>query len=178
MEDKHKRRPIRCIKVEKCEFQVLVDTGATVNVMEKCTFSTVTRCQGHTESIASVLHAFQTDESPMVPLKVIGKFDVMVESGKRVTLATFHVIKGCMNTEPLIGFETCKDLDLVLVGNSFQSNETAISKLVGEYADLFKGIGKMKGVQVDLHVDPVILPVAQPHRRPKLEVELEKLMGK
>ena len=41
----------------------------------------------------------------------------------------------------------------------------------------------MKGVQVDLHVDPVIWPVAQPHRRipfsvrPKLEVELQKLMA-
>ena len=118
----------------------------------------------------------------MVPLKVIGKFDVMVKSDKRMALATFHVIKGCMNTELLIGFQTTKYLGLVLVANLIQSNETAISKLVGEYADLFKGIGKMKGVQVDLHVDPVIQPVAQPHRRipfsvrPKLEVELEKLM--
>lgn len=63
------------------------------------------------------------------------------------------------------------------VANSFQLNGTAISKLVGEYAGVFKGIGKMKGVQVDLHVDPAILPVAQPHRRPKLELELEKLMA-
>ena len=61
VEDKHKCRPIECIKVGKCEFQVLVDTGATVNVMDKCTFSTVTGWQGHTESISSVLHAFQTD---------------------------------------------------------------------------------------------------------------------
>ena len=75
---KQKRRPIRCIKVEKCEFQVLVDTGVTVNVMVKCTFQRVTGCQGRTESISSVLQAFQTDESPMVLLKVIGKFDVMV----------------------------------------------------------------------------------------------------
>ena len=160
-----------------------MDTGVTVNVMDKCTFQRVTGCQGHTESISSVLHAFQTDESPMVPLKVIGKFDVMVESGKRMALAMFHVIKGCMNTEPLIGFQTSKDLDLVLVANSFQLNGTAISKLVGEYADLFKGIGKVKGVQVDLHVDPAIQRVAQPHRRipfsvrPKLGVELEKLMA-
>ena len=47
----------------------------------------------------------------------------------------------------------------------------------------FKGIGKMKVVQVDLHVDPAIQGVAQAHRRipfsvrPKLEVELEKLMA-
>ena len=154
-----------------------MDTGVTVNVMDKCTFQRVTGCQGNTESISSELHAFQTDESPMVPLKVIGKFDVMVESGKRMALATFHVIKGCMNTEPLIGFKTCKDLDLVLVANSVQLNETAVRKPVGEYADLFKGIGKMKGVQVDLDVDPAILPVVQPHRGPKLEVELEKLMA-
>ena len=65
----------------------------------------------------------------------------------------------------------------MLVANSFQLNGTAISKLVGEYAGVFKGIGKMKGVQVDLHVDPAILPVAQPHRRPKLELELQKLMA-
>ena len=58
-----------------------------------------------------------------------------------------------------------------------------ISKLVGEYADLFKGIGKMKGVQVDLHIDSAILYVAEPLRRipfsvrPKLEEELEKLMA-
>ena len=100
-----------------------------------------------------------------------------------MVLATFHVIKGCTNTEPLIGLQTSKDLGLVLVANSFQSNGTAISKLVGEYPDLFKGIGKMKGVQVDLHVDPAILPLVQPHRRipfsvrPKLEEELEKLMA-
>ena len=37
VEDKQKRRPIRCFKVENCEFQVLVDTGVTVNVMDKCT---------------------------------------------------------------------------------------------------------------------------------------------
>ena len=38
VEDKQKRKPIRCIKVEKCEFRVLVDTCATVDVMDKCTF--------------------------------------------------------------------------------------------------------------------------------------------
>ena len=100
-----------------------------------------------------------------------------------MALATFHVIKGCTNTEPLIGFQTAKDLGLVLVANLVQWNETALSKLVGEYADLFKGIGKMKGVKVDLHVNPAIWSVAQSHRRipfsvrPKLEVELEKLIA-
>ena len=91
--------------------------------------------------------------------------------------------KGRTNTEPLIGFQIAEELDLMLVANSVQLNETATSKLVGGYADLLKGIGKMKGVQVDLQVDPEVLPMEQPHRRipfsvkPKLVVELEKLMA-
>ena len=90
------------------------------------------------------------------------------------SLARLRVVKGRTNIKLLIGFQTAEDLGFVLVANSVQSNETAISNLVGEYADLFKGIGiNVKGMQVDLHVNPAILPLAQPHRRPKLEVELE-----
>ena len=91
--------------------------------------------------------------------------------------------KGRTNTEPLIRFQIAEDLDLMLVANSVQLNETATSKLAEGYADLLKGIGKMKGVQVDLQVDPEVLPMEQPHRRipfslrPKLVVELEKLMA-
>ena len=65
--------------------------------------------------------------------------------------------------------------------NTVQSEETITSNLLKEYADLFRGIGKMKGVKVDLYVDPAITPVAQAHRRIpfsvrlKLEAELEKL---
>ena len=112
-------------------------------------------------------------------MKVVGKFEAIVESNTRIAPATF--IKGHTNTEPLIGFQTAEDLGLVKVANTVQSEETITSNLLKEYADLFRGIGKMKGVKVDLHVDPVITPVAQAHRRipfsvrPKLEAELEKL---
>ena len=81
----------------------------------------------------------------------------------------------------MIGFQTAEDLGLVKVANTVQSDETTASNLLIEYADLLRGIGKMKGVKVDLHVDPAITPVALAHRRipfsvrPKLEAELEKL---
>ena len=47
---------------------------------------------------------FSNRSKPYGATEGVGKFDVMVESGKRMALATFHVIKGCMNIEPLIGF--------------------------------------------------------------------------
>jgi len=50
--------------------------------------------------------------------------------------------------------------------NAIQTDpETFMSKLVVEYADLFQGIRKMGGVQVDLHIDSTVTPVAQSHRR-------------
>ena len=99
---------------------------------------------------------YQSNENPSAPLKVVGKFEAIVESNTRIAPATFHVIKGHTNTEPLIGFQTAEDLGLVKVANTVQSEETITSNLLKEYADLFRGIGKMKGVKVDLHVDPAI----------------------
>ena len=166
---------------ENREFQVLGDTGATVNVMDEITFKRLLADKVTLRKSWSVLLAYQSNENPSAPLKVMGKFEAIVESNTRIAPATFHVIKGHTNTEPLIGFQTAEDLGLVKVANTVQSEETITSNLLKEYADLFRGIGKMKGVKVDLHVDPAITPVAQAHRRipfsvrPKLEAELEKL---
>ena len=175
------RRPMSSVTVENREFQVLVDTGATVNVMDEVTFKRLLADKVALRKSSSVLRAYQSNENPSAPLKVMGKFEAIVESNTRIAPATFHVIKGHTNTEPLIGFQTAEDLGLVKVANTVQSEETITSNLLKEYADLFRGIGKMKGVKVDLHVDPAITPVAQAHRRipfsvrPKLEAELEKL---
>lgn len=84
----------------------------------------------------------------------------------------------------MIGFQAAESLGLVVVTNAIRTDpETFTRKLLEEYADLFQGIRKMEGVQVDLHVDRTVIPVAQPHRRilfsvrPKLEAELEKLIN-
>ena len=75
-------------------------------------------------------------------------------------------IKGITNTEPLIGFLTAKGLGLVMITNAVRTHpEMFMSKLPEEYADMFQGIGKMEGVQVDLHVERTVTPFAQPQRR-------------
>ena len=142
---------------------MLVDKGATANVMDEITFKRLLADEVTLRRSSSVLRAYQSNENPTAPLKVMGKFEAIVKSNTRIAPATFHVIKGHTNTEPLIGFQTIT------------------RNLLKEYADLFLGIGKMKGVKVDLHVDPAITPVAQAHRRipfsvrPKLEAEWEKI---
>ena len=163
---------------------MLIDTGATVNVMDECIFQQLLANKVKLQKSTSVLRSYQTNENPSRPLTVIGKFDAVVESNTKIIPATFHVIKGNTNTESLIGFQTAESLGLVVITNALRADpETFTSKLLEQYADLFQGIGKMEGVQVDLHVDRTVTPVAQPHRRipfsarPTLEAELEKLIG-
>ena len=56
-----------------------------------------------------------------------------------------------------------------------------VVKLTAEYCDIFKGMGKMKDVNVHLLIDENVKPIAQKHRRipfhmrSKVESELEKL---
>lgn len=67
--------------------------------------------------------------------------------------------------ETLIGFQTSENLGLVLIAITVQTDKASTNKLLfEEYDDLFKGIGKMEGIKVDLHIDHTVTPVAQPHR--------------
>ena len=134
------------VTVENREFQVLVDTGATVNVMDEITFKRLLADKLTLKRSSSVLRAYQSNEIPSAPLKVMGRFEAIVESNTRIAPATFHVIKGHTNTEPFIGFQTAEDLGFFKVANTVQSEETITSNLLKQYADLFCGIGKMEGV--------------------------------
>ena len=55
------------------------------------------------------------------------------------------------------------------------------SKLCEEYNDIFEGIGKLRGVQVELYIDETVQPVQNRHRRipyhtrEKVQEELVKL---
>ena len=110
-------RPVSSVTVENREFQVLVDTGTMVNVMDEITFKRLLANKVTLRRSSSVLCPYQSNKNPLAPLQVMGKFEVIVESNTRIAPATFHVIKGHTNTEPLIGFQTAENLGLVKVAN-------------------------------------------------------------
>ena len=66
-------------------------------------------------------------------------------------------------------------------GNQLE-NPSHTKELLEEFKDHFEGIGKLKGVQVDLNVDPDFKPIAQPPRRQpfsvreKMETEIQHLL--
>ena len=60
-------------------------------------------------------------------------------------------------------------------------SQTRTERILSEHADRFEGIGKVKDIQVQIHVDESVAPVAQQHRnipfhmRKKVEDELKRL---
>ena len=79
----------------------------------------------------------------------------------------------------LLSYQTVLDLDLVRVRvNTVQPTtpvrQTNIDELTKRHPALFKGIGKLKDMEVKLHIDKNVRPVTQPYRR--VSFHLQKLV--
>ena len=92
------------------------------------------------------------------------------ESLKLKIAADFIVVK---TGRCLLGYSTATDLGILRVGlaetlgtgacNTIDS--TFVGQLKAKYPNVFLGIGKLKGYQLKLHIDPSVTPVAQKMRR-------------
>ena len=95
-------------------------------------------------------------------LPVLGCFEVLTESKTKMKVITWQLIKGDTRTELLLGYNDARDLGMILVTNSIatESNQSEgtdnLNEVLEKYKDRFQGIGKLKGIQVDLNVDPIL----------------------
>ena len=100
------------------------------------------------------------------PVKMLGKFDTVFETKKRLVSAQFYVTDhngGC-----LLSGITAKDLGLVtlhinhLHQNTDQESirDENVRRLVQKFPKIVEGVGKLKGKQIDLVIDQDIQPVA------------------
>ena len=66
------------------------------------------------------------------------------------------------------------------ISNSDAQTPLSTQKLLEDYADLFKNLGKLKEKKVHLHIDENILPIAQRYRRVPFHVrkDIEELIAK
>ena len=169
-------------------FQVLIDTGASINVIDEKTFQTIIKSRQNKRislsNTATKIYSYGGSK----PLPVLGTFTTHVESKRKLTPATIYVIRGAHGC--LLSYQTATELDLISIDtSSIASVKTSTpiastnnsNDILKRYPDLFTGIRKMKDFQVELHIDPSVPPVTQPHRRipfhlrKKLDAELDKL---
>ena len=125
--------------------------------------------------------AYAYGQRQKLPLK--GKFTASVETSKKIIMSTFYIISGDYGS--LLSYDKSVQLELVPEINSVTAKSEISSRkvdnLVKQNSVLFQGIGKLKDIEIKLHIDESVQPVAQPHRRipfhsrEKVEKELDRL---
>lgn len=179
-----------------------VNSGADVNIIDEHTFSHLKRRVRLSKTRAR-LYAYGSRN----PLPVLGKFTATLATSKRYDVGDIYVVQGAHHSGSLLGSGSATALGILHIANNVKCAKTqnmakrtvasdtkhspkrkdqslpnrTVDKLVTEYDDLFHGIGKMKDVQVKLHLDEEVQPVAQKHHRvpfhlrEKLDAELKPL---
>ncbi len=137
----------------------MVDTGVSINVIDEHTFSKfrkVTFQRTNTKAFAYNLSE---------PVDFLEKFEDVVETRKRMSVATFYVVKG-QNSGNLLSLSTAQDLGLITLHiNNVSTKDAALNNIIVKHKSVFNGLGKLKGTTVKLDIDKTVTPQALPQRR-------------
>ena len=149
-----------------------LDTGAQSNIIPIATFN----------KIKNNLKLLKTNTTLKADgghnIDIVGKCNMTLSLRKKNLTCEFFIVN-TKYTKPLLGLETCQDLSVINVHHITIKPE--IDSLIKEYADVFKGLGKIEGeYHINLHQNAK--PVIHPRRKvpttilPKLKEIFNKLI--
>ena len=171
------KQPMCSLEIDGEYLEMMLDSGASVNLMDKVTYQRIYK--GKAKTLEQAKRRIFAYGSP-TPLPLLGTIHAKITAKSNSTSATLHVIKGSSGN--LLGYDTAQRLGLLQIVNQVGTDKTSPQYLAsGEFENLFGGIGKVKGKVVKLHIDPDVQPKHQPHRRvpfhvrKDVEKELERL---
>ena len=99
------KRPIAYVTIQEHKFPIMIDTGSTINIIDKETFEKMKTVQLKPTSVKA--YPYNSTE----PVKMQGKFETVIETKKRLATAQFYVTDhngGC-----LLSGITAQDLGLI-----------------------------------------------------------------
>ena len=68
--------------------------------------------------------------------------------------------------QALLGRDTANKLGVLKIGKDLNINAVQSDDIFTQYADVFHGLGKLKDFKLEIPIDSIVNPVAQPLRRP------------
>ena len=152
VQNKQAARPHAKITVSGHSFDIMVDTGASINVIDRNTFSNLSDVAlAHTNTKAFAYNSSQ-------PVHFIGKFQALVQTKKRYTVATFFVVSND-NSGNLMSAQTAQELGLISLHLNTVStktslrdtpslpitNDKALTDILEQHKEVFDGLSKLKG---------------------------------
>ena len=165
-----------------CRLNMVIDSGASTNIVDKQTWEWLKRNKLKCESTLADKKLYTY--ASQAPLDVIGTFRCETSVGNTTVGAEFCVING--KGESLLGRDTAVSLGVLKMGVDVAALSTGL-KIIGEllqkkYPQVFNGVGKLKDRTVQLHIDTDVRPIAQPIRktpfslRSKVENKIKELV--
>ena len=169
------------INVGGVNLDVLVDSGSECNIISIDTWHRLESLGIRADIRDSDIKLFPYTVTK--PLTVHACFNAEIIAGDNSTSADFIIISD-IGQPSLLGLNTARELGVLKIGINLEVNKVNQCKYAGllaNYSDLFSGIGKYRGAQVKIAVNPDVTPVAQPFRRipyalrEKVEAKLKSL---
>ena len=185
---------VTTLNIEKQPVDLLVDSGASVNIMNRKTFAklnTPLRKPLKVEKSKTKVVTYGAD-TPFI--KIEGEVKVLVETAEKFLITKFHIVN--TDHQNLLSGVSALALGLIELRNSnvntcnvIRENTkphfipNRITTLIDSFREtVFSGqVGKLKNYQVHLKIKPGVTPVAQKERRipfalrQKVNQEIRKL---
>ncbi|CAH3157735.1 unnamed protein product [Porites evermanni] len=143
--------------------EMMIDTGASVNLLDEATFHRIDCGNKLLEHAHSKIYSYGFD----TPLPLLGTPSRTITSSSNSTTTQLHVVKRNMGN--LLSYNTAQKLGLITISVNTTTvtdvNKNSPESLQEEFECLFGGIGRLRNKIVRLHVDPDMTPRQQPHRR-------------
>ena len=170
------------VKLGGIEMKMLVDSGATVNVVGRPLWEELKekKIKCKSRRVDKKLFGYGSDN----PLTVAGCFEADIVAHSNTTKAEFFVIEE--DGEALLGRETAMKLGVLKIGITEtinNVNDTMSSESIKEkYPECFKGVGKLRNYQLKIPLDESVNPVVQQLRRTpyhlkgKVDTKLDELL--
>lgn len=136
--------------------KMLVDSGSDANVINASTWEKLKKEHVHVDSMQNGTYQVLRGYGSSAPLRIRGTFQASVSVSGRTVDATFFVVEEGQCC--LLGNATSKALGVLRVGVNCVDQST-------------KPFGKIKDVQVNIHMNSSFKPVFQPVRRVPIPLE-------
>ena len=171
------------VKINGTSVPVLIDSGSTVNILSKDVYDKLSPLHIHQHH--KNVYAFNTEE----PLAVTGSVKVTVKTNSTSAEASFLLIPDA-NTN-ILGKDTAIILDLLRIGPPDSAStvnhisdmaSSELEKQLSQHKNRCVGLGCLTDVNIKIHTDKTVTPIAQKARRlpilmqKELDSELDKLL--
>ena len=162
-----KNSPHVRVKVLNHSFDMMVDTGASINVIDRGTYS---KLQVNLQETNTKAFPYSSD----TPVKFLGKFQALIETKRKFDVATSFVVDK-ENSGNLLSANTAQQLGVISLhlnkisessANAYpRTNDRKLNQILEKFEKVFNGLGKLKEHQITVNIDDSVTPVAEPHRR-------------